>query len=413
MQKQLLIIAFAWPEPNSTAAGNRMLQLIHFFLEQEYKITVASTAVESEHSLDLDALGAEKASIQLNHSSFDDFVTKLNPKIVLFDRFLTEEQFGWRVAKFAPNAIRLLDTEDLHSLRQTRQVEFKNNRTFTTAAWLQNDTTKREVASIYRCDVSLIISSYEMILLAKTLKIDPSLLLYLPFMLPKINRDQVKNWTSFDDRKDFIFIGNGKHAPNVDAVVWLKEKIWPKIRNELPKTQLHVYGAYLPQRIKEMQNSEKGFLIKGWVADAKKVMCESKVSFAPLRYGAGIKGKLILAMQTGTPSITTSIGAEGMHKGLPWSGTVTNNADEFAKAAIDLYNNKNKWYMAQQSALTIINSLYRKEKLHDHLNRKINDLQLNLPKHRAQNFMGALLQHQTMQSTKYLSKWIEEKNSKV
>ena len=413
MQKQLLIVAFVWPEPNSTAAGNRMLQLIHFFLEQEYKITLASTAVESELALDLVALGVKKASIRLNHSSFDDFVAKLNPEIVLFDRFLTEEQFGWRVAEFAPNAVRILDTEDLHSLRQTRQVEFKHNRTFTTTAWLQNETTKREVASIYRCDVSLIISSYETILLTETLKIDPSLLLHLPFMLPKINRDQVKNWTSFDDRKDFIYIGNGKHAPNVDAVVWLKEEIWPKIRKELPEAQLHIYGAYLPQRVEDMQNLENGFLIKGWVANANKAMSLARVNLAPLRFGAGLKGKLILAMQTGTPSCTTSIGAEGMHKSLPWSGTITNNADEFAKAAIDLYNNQNKWYMAQQSAITIINSLYRKEKLHDLFNSKINDLQLNLPKHRTKNFVGSMLSHRTMQSTKYLSKWIEEKNSKV
>lgn len=413
MQKQLLIIAFVWPEPNSTAAGNRMLQLIDFFLEQEYKITLASTAVESELSLNLDILGVKKATIQLNHSSFDDFVTKLNPEIVLFDRFLTEEQFGWRVAEFIPNAIRILDTEDLHSLRQTRQVEFKNNRTFTTTAWLQNDTTKREVASIYRCDVSLIISSYEIILLTETLKIDPSLLLHLPFMLLKINREQVKNWTSFDNRKDFICIGNGKHAPNVDAVVWLKEEIWPKIRKELPAVQLHVFGAYLPQQIKEMHSSRENFLIKGWVADAEKAMGEAKINLAPLRFGAGIKGKLILAMQAGTPSVTTSIGAEGLHEGMSWSGTVADNADDFAKAAIALYNNQNEWHKAQQNGSAIINSVYRKEKLHDHFNTKINDLQQNLTIHRAQNFIGILLQHQTMQSTKYLSKWIEEKNSKV
>lgn len=411
MQKQLLIIALVWPEPNSTAAGNRMLQLIQFFLEQAYDITVASTASESELSFGLDTMGVKKASIQLNHSSFNDFVARLNPEIVLFDRFLTEEQFGWRVAEFAPSSVRILDTEDLHSLRNTRQTEFKSNRPFTTEVWLQNDITKREVASIYRSDLSLIISSHEMNLLMETLKIASGLLLHLPFMLPKIQEQQIKSWTPFEDRKGFICIGNGKHAPNIDAVVWLKEKIWPIIRKALPQAELNVYGAYLPQKIREMHSLRQGFLIKEWVADAEKAMSSAKANLAPLRFGAGMKGKLILAMQTGTPSITTSIGAEGMHDGLPWSGTIDNNADSFAKAAIELYNNKNEWLKAQHNGSAIINSLYQKERLHDHFNAKIKDLLQNLTKHRTQNFIGALLRHQTVQSTKYLSKWIEEKNS--
>lgn len=409
MQKQLLIVAFVWPEPSSTAAGNRMLQLIHFFLEQEYKITVACTAVESKLSFDLNTLKVKKASIRLNHSSFNDFVTKLNPKIVLFDRFVTEEQFGWRVAEFAPNALRILDTEDLHSLRDTREKLFKKGEPFTNDAWLHNDTTKREIASIYRCDLSLIISSFEMNLLTEILKIAPEFLLHLPFMLPKIEEEQVKSWTSLEDRKDFICIGNGKHAPNVDAIIWLKEEIWPKIRTALPEAQLHIYGAYFPQRILEMQNSKEGFLIKGWVADAEKAMSEARVNLAPLRYGAGIKGKLILAMQTGTPSSTTSLGAEGMHEGLPWSGTIADNGDAFSKAAVELYNKQNKWHEAQLNCIAIINRLYGKELLHDNFIMRINNIQQNLTEHRTQNFIGALLRHQTIQSSKYLSKWIEAK----
>ena len=164
-KKDILIIAFVWPEPASTAAGNRMLQLIHYFLDNKYQITVASTAAESELSLNLNTLGVQKASIQLNHSSFDEFIMKLDPQIVLFDRFLTEEQFGWRVAEFAPNALRILDTEDLHSLRHTREKCFKKGNSFFTDSWLKNDITKREIASIYRSDITLIISSYEMYLL--------------------------------------------------------------------------------------------------------------------------------------------------------------------------------------------------------------------------------------------------------
>ena len=92
--KKILIIGFVWPEPNSTAAGSRMLQLVHFFQGNSYQITFASTAQASEFSMDLEALGVFQKNILLNDSLFDLFLQELNPDIVLFDRFLTEEQFG-------------------------------------------------------------------------------------------------------------------------------------------------------------------------------------------------------------------------------------------------------------------------------------------------------------------------------
>lgn len=408
--KQLLIIAFVWPEPSSTAAGNRMLQLLHFFLEQDYQITVASTAAESELSFDLESLGITKVSIQLNHSSFDTFIADLSPEIVVFDRFLTEEQFGWRVAEFAPQALRMLDTEDLHSLRHTREKAFKANILFTINLWLQNDMTKREIASIYRCDISLIISTFEMELLTDVLRMDESILMHLPFLLNTIDKKQTKDWLPFEDRQDFICIGNGKHAPNVDAIIWLKKEIWPLIRKELPEAQLHIYGSYLPEQIQQMHKPNDHFLIEGWAEDAHKTMSKARVNLAPLRFGAGIKGKLIDAMQTGTPSVTTLIGTEGMHGTLEWNGAIAENAADIAKAAIDLYTNKTTWHQAQQNGLQIINTLYSKVMYEQKLLSKITAIKDNIKTHRASNFIGAMLLHHSLASTKYMSKWIEGKN---
>ena len=410
--KKLLIIAFVWPEPNSTAAGERMSQLIHFFLEQDYQITIASAAAESEHSMNFDAIGIQKECIELNHSSFDEFVSELNPEIVLFDRFLTEEQFGWRVAEFAPNALRILDTEDLHSLRQTREKALKNSIPFSTDLWLQNENTKREISSIYRSDISLIISSYEMYLLKDFIKMDDSILLLLPFMLNPLSEATVKSWNNFEDRNDFICIGNGKHAPNADAVRWLKKEIWPLIRKELPKANLNIYGAYLPEQIKQMHKPSEGFLVHGWVKNKEEVFQNAKINLAPLRFGAGLKGKLIDAMQNGTPSITTSVGAEGMHGNLDWSGEVADSAADIAEEAIQLYTQKELWFSAQKNGVQIVNQLYAKEKWIPQFINKLNSVQNNLKKHRSKNFIGAMLQQQTTASSKYLSKWIEEKNKK-
>ena len=97
----------------------------------------------------------------MNSSSFDEFICQLNPTIVVFDRFMIEEQFGWRVAENCPDAIRMLDAEDLHSLRNSRQLALKTNADFQLESLLENDIAKREIASILRCDISLIISSFE------------------------------------------------------------------------------------------------------------------------------------------------------------------------------------------------------------------------------------------------------------
>ncbi|QLG47009.1 glycosyltransferase [Costertonia aggregata] len=403
----ILIIGLVWPEPSTTAAGSRMMQLIRFFLKNDYRIVFASTTSESEQSADLVSIGVEKATIQLNDTSFDIFVKDINPTIVLFDRFLTEEQFGWRVMENAPNAIRILDSEDLHSLRNTREKAHKCNISFSIDDWKQNSLTKREIASIYRCDATLIISSFEMELLQNELQLDKNLIWYLPFLLESIDH---RDWEGFEDRTDFICIGNGKHAPNVDAVEYLYEKIWPLIKKNLPNTNVHIYGAYLPKRIQQLHDPKAGFLVKGWADDAQIVFAKAKINLAPLRFGAGIKGKLTDSMRYGTPSITTSIGAEGMHLDLPWNGSINDVTTEFADAAVQLYQNREKWQIAQQNGLKILQQVYNAKDLEANLLNRITALQKNLDNHRSQNFIGGMLAQHTVMASKYLSKWITEKN---
>ena len=408
--KSLLIIGAVWVEPNSSAAGKRMLQLIAQFLERDYKIIFASPAQKNEKAIDLFSLGISEVSIALNNVSFDNFIKELNPTIVLFDRFMMEEQFGWRVAENCPDAIRILDTEDLHFLRKTRQQQLKKGEAFTNDALLQSDDTKREIASILRCDVSLIISTYEMDLLKSVFKIDEKILCYLPFLLDAIDENKIKKWKSFEEREHFIFIGNFFHKPNVDAVLTLKKYIWNEVREVLPKAEIHIYGAYVNQQIQELHNKKEGFIVKGFAEDADEVVEKAKVVLAPLNYGAGIKGKLTEAMLCGTPSVTSTIGVEGMADDFPWNGFVADDLSDFALKSAELYTNKPVWEQAQLNGIDIINSIYSKEKNAPLFFSKIEEIQTNLKKHRVSNFLGSLLQHQTLQATRYMSKWIEEKN---
>ena len=409
-RKSLLIIGAVWVEPNSSAAGKRMLQLIAQFLERDYKITFAAAAQKNKKAIDLFSLGINEVAIELNNASFDVFVKELNPTIVLFDRFMMEEQFGWRVAENCPKALRILDTEDLHCLRKTRALCLKQQVPFSIDELLKQDITKREIAAILRCDFSLIISTFEMELLKNTFHIAENILMYLPFLFDEITESQQKKWQSFEDREHFVFIGNFFHKPNVDAVLTLKNKVWTAIRKQLPKAEIHIYGAYVNQQIQELHNKKEGFIVKGFVEDANEVVENAKVVLAPLNYGAGIKGKLTEAMLCGTPSVTTTIGVEGMAGNFPWNGFVADDFSNFALKAVELYTNKPVWEQAQLNGIDIINSIYSKEKNAPLFFSKIEDIQTNLEKHRTTNFLGSLLQHQTLQATKYMSKWIEEKN---
>ena len=410
MKQKVLIIGAVWVEPNSSAAGGRMLQLIQLFLAQHWQVTFACASQKSTNETSLTKLGVKEVSIQLNSSSFDDFLNELQPTIVMFDRFMIEEQFGWRVAEHCPNALRILDTEDLHFLRKVRHQQYKKGENFSNEALLKAEDTKREIAAILRCDLSLIISSYEMKLLKDLFNIDESLLYYLPFLFNKIDASKTQKWQSFEDRKDFVFIGNFYHKPNIDSVVTLKKQIWSTIKKQLPNVEMHIYGAYVNQQIRDLDNAKEGFLIKGFAENSKSVISKARVVLAPLNFGAGIKGKLTEAMICGTPSITSKIGAEGMHENLSWNGFIENNYKQFAKKAIELYTNKNSWEQSQKNGIEIINQIYDKDKLELLYINRIKQLQENIEQHRTKNFLGSLLQHQTLQATKYMSKWIEEKN---
>ena len=404
--KSLLIIGFVWPEPKSSAAGSRMMQLIELFKAEEYEISFASTAQNLEFSEDLSIFGINCKTIELNSSTFDDFVKEINPSIVLFDRFMVEEQFGWRVSENCPDALKILDTEDLHCLRNARQLAIKENREFTFDN-LFTDVAKREIASILRCDVSLMVSEFEIELLRNQFKIAKELLYYLP-----IFADKLDDILSFDERNNFVFIGNFLHEPNWDCVNYLSEIIWPMLHLKLPESKMLVYGAYPSQKVLQLHKPKHNFYIMGRAENALDIVKNAKLVLAPIRFGAGIKGKLIEAMQCGTPSITSSIGSESMYGNLNWNGFVRDNPKDFTDAAVLLYENENLWKNCQENGFEIIEKRYKISLFDNDFIREVNSLLENLKQHRKHNFIGSILQHHSFSSTKYMSKWIEEKNRK-
>ncbi len=442
----LVVLGYVWPEPNSSAAGRRMLSLLQLYRRQGWQIIFASPAEQGPHRFDLSQWQIEERQIPLNDSAFDQWLSELQPDVVLFDRFMLEEQFGWRVEACCPNALRLLDSEDLHCLRQARQHAYQAQRPLQHSD-LFNEMAQREIAAMLRCDLTLTISEAEMALLGSVFQVPATQLLYCPFLL---EAPLLAPGADFNARQHFVSIGNFRHEPNWQSVLWLKQQIWPLLRAQLPSAELHIYGAYPPPKATALHAPKQGFFIKGWADDAHQVLQQARVCLAPLTFGAGLKGKFIDAMQTGTPSVTTAIGAEGMclpataaaqneddlttvvpartdmtgavpfnrsetadstgeENSALWAGLIGETPSDIAAAAVLLYQNQALWHAKQQLGYQILQRKFARASLEPMIWQRLEFVRTHLESHRAQHFYGAMLRFHHHRSTRFMGQWIEAK----
>ncbi|NMH58741.1 glycosyltransferase [Alteromonas ponticola] len=406
MNKRVLIIGFVWPEPNSSAAGQNMMGIIHALKQADWEVHFASAATDSYHKADISALGIHCESITLNDSSFDNYIARLTPSVVIFDRFMTEEQFSWRVKRTCAEAVRIINTEDLHSLRHTRHEAVKRSHPTPYVSDIENEITQREIAAILRSDLTLIISEHELTMLTEKFHIPHQQLLHLPLLETAFHCEN----PTFAHRKDFVWIGNFRHAPNWDATLQLKQHIWPKIRQKLPDANLTVLGAYPPKKATQLDDNKSGFRVKGWVEDISRELPLHRVMLAPLRFGAGIKGKLLAAMHANMPSVTTSVGAEGIASAKEWPGFVTDDWQLFAHQAVTLYENSNYWHEQQARIAEVLAPKFDTKHNKARLVTRISQLAEQLDKHRAALPLQFVMWQQSLRSTQYMSQWIEEKN---
>ncbi|QPG07191.1 glycosyltransferase [Salinimonas marina] len=390
-----------------------MYNLLQAFAQHGWQTTFLSAASDSIHQVDLTQINVNSQTVSLNCSSFDHLIESLQPQVVVFDRFMIEEQFSWRVKKVCPQALRVLNTEDLHSLRSRRQQAIKKPQAATTD--FTDSMTQRELAAVLRSDLTLVISPAEYDLLSQTFGVPPQQLLYLPLLISAPPGHSV----SFEERNGFVFIGNFRHAPNWDAALQLKEQLWPAIRAKMPTAQLSVYGAYPAKKVTNLHNPAQGFHVKGWVEDARAAISQHKVMLAPIRFGAGVKGKLVTAMQCATPSVTTSCGAEGIAKTSSshgtdgqagWPGAICDDISQMAEAAVYLHNDVTGWQHASMKCAAIVAAQFDTQTHQRNVESAVTDLVSKSEQHRSGLFLQQLLWHESLRSTQYMSQWIEAKN---
>lgn len=399
----LLVLGYVWPEPKSSAAGWRMLSLLKIYQQQGWRIVFACAADLSPHRFDLAQWGIEELAIAVNDSGFADTLAQLDPAVVLFDRFMIEEQFGWKVDEVCPRALKVLDSEDLHFWRDARQQAYKQQRAVNPTD-LQTELALREIAAIYRCDVTLTISDAEMQLLQQQFSVDPRLLCYCPLLLSP----NPAPLPPFAQRVDLCFIGNFRHEPNWQTVLKLKT-LWPAIRARLPGVNLQIWGAYPPPKATALHNPKQGFLVNGWADDAHVELAKARLLVAPIPFGAGQKGKILDAALVGTPTVTTHVGAEGLGAAGDFPGAICDDDQAFINAVVELYQDQTRWQHAAQQAQTLLEQFC----FDQHSQRVFNQLEAvraGLTAHRTANFIGAMLKHHHHRSTKFMGQWIEAKN---
>lgn len=419
---RVLFVGFVWPEPKSSAAGQNILSYIETFIHNGDEVSFCSAADTTEQSENLAQLGVNTFVAQLNNSSFNQQVADLAPHIVIFDRFLCFEQFAWRIKQTCPKAMLVLDAEDLHFLRKARHEMQKGSNelfmssneisTMSNRATLLNDVALRELACIYQADLTLALSSFECELLTHVFNVPEYQLAHTPFILSSDNAPSSK-LKPFEARQDFVLIGNFRHAPNYHSAKVLRENLWPSIAKRL-KTQgveakCHVYGAYLSPKAKQLENKSLGFLVHGFAPNQFDVIENARVMLAPITFGAGVKGKLLDAMQCKTPSITSPIGAEGISQ-LAWPGAIVSDAEMFVTQAINMYTQHELWHLQVDRAKHILEQDYDMQKNRLHLVNTIRRAWDSLSHNRSINILQQVLSHHQFQTSRYMSQWIEAKN---
>jgi len=245
---------------------------------------------------------------------------------------------------YAPQARLIFDTVDLHYLREQRLAQLEGSAELARQA---AQTRRSELHLMRQCDVTLVVSPIEQELLAREVPRASVAVLSNVHEVYGCRR----NWA---ERKDLVFVGGFQHPPNIDAVQWFVREVFPLVVAQNPDIAFHVIGSKITDEVSALAGS--GVVIHGYVEDIEPFMDGCRLSVAPLRYGAGVKGKVNMAMSYGLPVVATSTAVEGMHvrAGVNVADPDVLVADapvEFAAAILRAYGDEQLWNTLSRNGL--------------------------------------------------------------
>ena len=343
---RVLIVDACTPMPDHDSGSLRMVNLMRVL--REYGLAVSflpdNRAYDGNYTQGLQALGVEA----LYHPFVADPIAWLRERgrtldaIILSRHYVAANYIGL-ARLYAPQARLIFDTVDLHYLREQRAAQLEGKPELTQQA---ARTQAQEFKLMRECDVSLVVSGVEKDLLAHA--------------LPEARVEILSNVhevfgrrREFDARRDLVFVGGFQHPPNTDAVLWFVREVFPLVRASLPDVVFHVIGSKAPPEILELarDGAHDGVLVHGFVADIEPYMDGCRLSVAPLRYGAGVKGKVNMAMSYGLPVVATPPAVEGMHVVSGQDIMVAQLPADFAAAIRRVYGDATLWKKLSDNGL--------------------------------------------------------------
>jgi len=246
------------------------------------------------------------------------------------------------VRTYAPQAALIFHLADLHYLRLQRTAELKNDADIMAQAVLMKE---RELALIATTDCTVTHSSAEQEILAHEAP-DSSVVLW-PLMF-----EYHGTTASFTSRRDLCFLGGYRHPPNIDAVLYFVQEVFPLIKQAEPDIRFIIAGAHAPDELRSLARDD--VIVKGMVGDLRDLFDPCRVFVCPLRVGAGVKGKVVSALSYGVPVVSTSVGVEGA--GLLDGETVlvANDPETFAAATLRLYREPDLWERLSESGRSLV-----------------------------------------------------------
>lgn len=349
--KRALVLDAGTPEPDKDAGSLTCIELMRALQQAGYKVTFAPAAnllylPTATTRLQRDGIEALYYPYTPN---LEEFLRKQGDvfDLVMMFRLEVAEKWSASVRSHCPHARMIFHCSDLHFLREQRQAELRGD---AAAADSAEQTKARELAVIGAVDATIVHSSYEQDLLAQAA---PSARVYVfPWILEPLGRS-----TPFHLRKDIAFLGGYRHAPNVDAVLHFARSVWPLIRERRPDMKFIIAGSECPEELRALHGRENVEVV-GFVEDLAEFFGKVRFSVAPIRYGAGIKGKVAMSLAHGVPVVLTPCAAEGMGLRDGEATLIRQDDAAFAEAVLAIYDDEARWMCMSERALKFVDATY-------------------------------------------------------
>lgn len=335
LKGRVLMVDAYTPEPDQDSGSVRLVNLMRCLQDLGYGVSFFpdNRAWNGRYTRALQDLGVEawydpwlrSAEAYLEeHGRGLDFV--IVSRHYVADRYLAP------VRRLAPGARFLFDTVDLHYLREQRLADLENSATLRQVA---KQTRRSELGVIKGADATLVVSPVERELLEKEV---PGARIFVLSNIHEVSGSA----RDFDERSDLYFVGGYQHPPNIDAAEWFVGDIWPRVRERLPDVQFHLIGSKATDAVRALGDAE-GVTFHGFVESLEPFLDGCRLAVAPLRYGAGVKGKVNQAMAHGQPVVATPAAVEGLGAIDGEEVLVAEDADAFADAVVRLYEDEATW----------------------------------------------------------------------